>query len=207
MLHVKPWSSMEQEHNVVPGDYNYGKLQFARFNNDALRQRLKEKDQSMEALKKVNTSLAQQLEEKSNTIESVMKENRDLMEKLAEKDGVIESIKKINGTLLKQLAEKNETIKKLSKGWDNSLDTGFSATIQLQRLIDEGMSPGSTQADIELNTTLLSAQNICEYLEQNTILAVEYLQPIGTYPYDPKSGSTDDEGNCSVDTLHENLFG
>lgn len=128
-----------------------------------------------------------------------MKTNRDMMEKLAEKDAVIESINKVHQILLKQLSEKHEIIKKLSKGWDNSLDTGFSATIQLQCLIDEGMSHGSTQAGIELNATLQNAQHICEYLEQNTILAVEYLQSIGTYPYDPKPGFTDDEDNCSVD--------
>ncbi|XBH56331.1 hypothetical protein VPH35_078190 [Triticum aestivum] len=187
-----------QEHSVVPGDYNYNKLQSARLNNESLRERLKEKDRGIETLKKVNTSLAQQLEEKSNTLDSIMKTNKDMMEKVAEKD-VIESIKNVNQTVLKQLGEKQEIIKKLSKGWDNSLDTGFSATIQLQRLIDEGMSPGSTQADIELNATLQSAQHICEYLEHNTILAVEYLQSIGTYPYDPKPGFTDEEDNCSVD--------
>uniref|UniRef100_A0A8R7TYF8 Uncharacterized protein n=1 Tax=Triticum urartu TaxID=4572 RepID=A0A8R7TYF8_TRIUA len=195
----KAMEFMEQEHSVVPGDYNYSKLQSARLNNESLRERLKEKDRSIETLKKVNTSLAQQLEEKNNTLDSIMKTNKDMMEKVAERDDVIESIKNVNQTLLKQLGEKQDIIKKLSKGWDNSLDTGFSATIQLQRLIDEGMSPGSTQADIELNTTLQNAQHICEYLEQNTILAVEYLQSIGTYPYDPKSGFTDEEDNCSVD--------
>ncbi|VAH64376.1 unnamed protein product [Triticum turgidum subsp. durum] len=194
----KAMEFMEQEHNVVPSDYNYAKLQSARLNNEALRQRLKERDQSIEALKKVNTSLVQQLAEKSSTLESTMKKNRDLMEKLAEKDSVIEALNKDNKTLHKELDEKMEIIKSLSKGWDNSLDTGFSATTQLQRLIDETMSPGSTDTEIELNATLLSAQKIYEYLEQNTILAVEYLQSIGTYPYEPKSGCTDDEDNCLV---------
>ncbi|XBJ15560.1 hypothetical protein VPH35_007433 [Triticum aestivum] len=184
----KAMEFMEQEHSVVPGDYNYNKLQSARLNNESLRERLKEKDRSIEILKNVNASLVQQLEEKSNTLDSIMKTNKDMMEKVAEKYVVIESIKK-----------KQEIIKKLSKGWDNSLDTGFSATIQLQRLIDEGMSPGSMHAYIELNATLQSAQHICEYLEQNTILAVEYLQSIGTYPYDPKPGFTDEEDNCSVE--------
>lgn len=118
----KAMEFMEQEHNVVPADYNYNKLQSAKLNNESMRQRLKEKDRSIESLKKVNTSLVQQLEEKSNSLESIMKTNRDMMEKLAEKDAVIESINKVNQTLQKQLSEKNEIIKKLSKGWDNSLD-------------------------------------------------------------------------------------
>ncbi|KAM3241785.1 hypothetical protein ACQJBY_054509 [Aegilops geniculata] len=140
----KAMEFMEKEHNVVPSDYSYNKLQSARLNNESLRQRLKEKDRSIESLKKVNTSLVQQLEEKNNTLDSIMKTNRDMMEKLAEKDAVIESINKVHQILLKRLSEKHEIIKKLRKGWDNSLDTGFSATIQLQCLIDEGMSHGST---------------------------------------------------------------
>ncbi|XBI64089.1 hypothetical protein VPH35_044338 [Triticum aestivum] len=171
----KAMEFMEQEHSVVSGDYNSNKLQSAR------------KDRSIETLKKVNTSLAQQLEDKNNTLDSIMNTNKDMMEKVAERDDVIESIENVNQTLLKY------------KGWDNSLDTGFSATIQLQCLIDKGMSTGSTLAHIELNATLQSAQHICEYLEQNTILDVEYLQSIGTYPYDPMSGFTNEEDNCSVD--------
>ena len=34
----------------------------------------------------------------------------------------------------------------------------------------------------ELDITLLNVQNICEYLDQNTVLATEYLQFTGTYP-------------------------
>ena len=64
----KAMEFMEKEHNVVPSDYSYNKLQSARLNNESLRQRLKEKDRSIESLKKVNTSLVQQLEEKNNIL-------------------------------------------------------------------------------------------------------------------------------------------
>lgn len=42
----KAMEFMEQEHNVVPADYNYNKLQSAKLNNESMRQRLKEKDRS-----------------------------------------------------------------------------------------------------------------------------------------------------------------
>ncbi|XBI65734.1 hypothetical protein VPH35_045514 [Triticum aestivum] len=202
----------EQEHSVVPGDYNYSKLQSARLNNESLRERLKEKDRNIETLKKVNTSLVQQLEEKNNTLDSIMKTNKDMMEKVAERDDVIESIKNVNQTLLKQLGEKQDIIKKLSKGWDNSLDTGFSATIQLQRLIDEGMSPGSTQADIELNTTLQNARHICFTDEEDNCSVDPEPVPLENPPY-MRSWLDDEEifdseGNCSADfdTLPEEHF-
>lgn len=53
--------------------------------------------------------------------------------------------------------------------------------------------PLDQQRQIELNTTLLNVQNICDYLDQNTILATEYLQFIGTYPYDPEPSFPHDE--------------
>ena len=111
----KAMEFMEQEHSVVPGDYNYSKLQSARLNNESLRERLKEKDRNIEILKKINTSLAQQMEEKSNTLDSIMKINKDMMEKVAEKDVAIESIKNVNQTLLKQLGEKQVIIKNSAK--------------------------------------------------------------------------------------------
>ena len=39
----KAMEFMEQEHSVVSGDYNSNKLQSARFNNESLRERLKER--------------------------------------------------------------------------------------------------------------------------------------------------------------------
>lgn len=50
---------MEQQHNVVPGDYNYAKLVSTKHANETQLQQLKEKDSTIESIKKANVSFVQ----------------------------------------------------------------------------------------------------------------------------------------------------
>ena len=76
----------------------------------------------------------------------------------------LKSMKRDNASLKQELKESLGKNKLLSKGWDGSLSTEQTIVSNLNHLVHNRLSPGSTPDYLELNNVLLDVEASCEYL-------------------------------------------
>lgn len=128
--------------------------------------------------------------------------------KLQSVQNKLQHAQKTNHSLCHQMEEKDRIIECLTKGLDASVQAGYRAKTELERIVDSNFSPGSAKADCQNNHALLHVQYVATYLDESTLISDDMLQQTKD---DPCHLTNDDFKNANelgafnYDTLADDL--